>query len=72
MTRKQVYNLLPAPIRDRALKNTEKTLLKLEVETLSDSILQGFFWDKTTEGDAYWRSIYNILDEAEDKLNTYV
>ena len=60
-TRKEWLEELPNPYKELALRNTPKYRLEEIEESLSESILGAFDWDKSSEGFKYWNNLWENL-----------
>ena len=67
METKTIFNWLAElkqPYKTKAIDNTSPNNLTYERNSLHQAVLGAFEWDKSPEGDEYWRNLYNaILDE---------
>lgn len=59
----QWLSLLPAPIRNKALRNARKRgkgsfmcAVSVRTETLGEAIQSAFVWEHTPEGYGYWEN----------------
>lgn len=61
--------MLPDDIACKAINNFREQRAHqfhiLEGETISGAITRSFLWEKTPEGDAFWRNLYNQYRDLE-------
>lgn len=64
------FETLPEPLKSEALKyNGKKVKFSIVVESLSQAIGEGFWWDESESGFEFWESFYVALREAEELEN---
>lgn len=56
-TIKQWFSLLPPDIRERAIANTKKAMLRFLDSSFSEAIKGAFIWESSPEGHEYWQEI---------------
>lgn len=60
---------LPEPYRSQAIANAENPECELDSEDIASSLFRGlgfaFKWNKTPEGDSYWREAHRKLEAGE-------
>lgn len=60
------YDLLEEPARSQAKENYGSMEIVRKVDTLSEALILGFFWDDSPEGNDYWKKIYfELIDKAK-------
>lgn len=56
------YGKLPQPYQDQALKNIDMDCVRdLRLDTLAQSVGNGFFWKNTEQGYDYWDKLFKTL-----------
>lgn len=56
------FQTLPQPYQDQAIKNIDMDFVKgSRIDTLAESIGNGFFWKNTEQGYDYWDKLYDTL-----------
>lgn len=64
-TVKQWLNTLKEPYKTKAIKQTNKQILKEKVDSLIVALYKMFLWKDSQEGDEYWRDLALSLENIE-------
>ena len=59
-------NHLPADIGALAIRNTDDSLLSIEISSLSKAIRDSFVWLETPQGFEFWRELFEGVKARED------
>lgn len=68
---KDWYAELPQDVQEKAMNNLRNDMGDIMVIDLFDAICQGFTWDKTPEGEEYWKGIVRplLIPHVKHKIN---
>lgn len=64
-TIKYWLNKLDEPYKTKAIQQTNKDILKEEVDSLIIALYKMFVWEDSQEGDEYWRDLVLSLENIE-------
>lgn len=64
-TIKQWLKTLKEPYKSKAIQQTNKDILKEEVDSLILALYKMFLWKDSQEGDEYWRDLVLSLENIE-------
>lgn len=68
MKRKHYFNVLTKSVREKAIENTDKEMLNLEVNSMIDALAGAFSWRESPEGFKYWNLVCEVFRGVEYKL----
>lgn len=64
-TIKDWLNTLDEPYKSKALQQTNKDILELQCNSITDALLKMFEWESSKEGDLFWDNLYVTLENIE-------
>ena len=64
-TIKQWLNTLDEPYKSKAIQQTNKNILELQCNSITDALLKMFEWESSEEGDLFWDNLYVTLENIE-------
>ena len=64
-TIKQWLNTLDEPYKSKAIQQTNKDILELQCNSITDALLKMFEWESSEEGDLFWDNLYVTLENIE-------
>lgn len=67
-TIKQWLEILPSPIKEKALANLDVDVMDSKEGSLRDALCYAFERDKTKEGDSYWRAVDKFAQAGDFDL----
>lgn len=67
-TVKEHLESLPHPLSLMAIRNADKSTLKLKKETLSQALSNAFCWDLSPQGHKFWHNVVERITNIEGYL----
>ena len=64
-TIKEWLNTLDEPYKSKAIQQTNKNILELQCNSITDALLKMFEWESSEEGDLFWYNLYVTLENIE-------
>ena len=64
-TIKDWLNTLDEPYKSKAIQQTNKDILELQCNSITDALLKMFEWESSEEGDLFWDNLYVTLENIE-------
>ena len=64
-TIKEWLNTLKEPYKSKAIQQTNKNILELQCNSITDALLKMFEWESSEEGDLFWDNLYVTLENIE-------
>lgn len=64
-TVKDWLNTLNEPYKTKAINQTNKDILNLKCNSMSDALLRMFHWERSLEGCEYWNDLHESLENKE-------
>ena len=64
-TIKEWLNTLKEPYKSKAIQQTNKDILELQCNSITDALLKMFEWESSEEGDLFWDNLYVTLENIE-------
>ena len=64
-TIKDWLNTLKEPYKSKAIQQTNKNILELQCNSITDALLKMFEWESSEEGDLFWDNLYVTLENIE-------
>lgn len=61
-TIKEWLNTLDEPYKSKALRQTNKDILELQCNSITNALLKMFEWESSKEGDLFWDNLYVTLE----------
>jgi hypothetical protein len=60
-TIKDWLNTLKEPYKSKAIQQTNKDILEIQCNNITDALLKMFEWESSEEGDLFWDELFESL-----------